>query len=148
MIPMADLMERARAARDPNLICARVPYAHFLGMTAALQQDRDGETVRVTMPFIERIGGNLAVPAIHGGALSSLMETAALLTASWRAGVPASTITLTVDYLRPAFLEDTVATCAVLRHGRRVMTVQVYADQGERRVSAARVHMMLRSPQG
>jgi len=138
------LWARAREAGDPNVMCEAVPYAKFLGFTAALDSSGEVETVAVTMPYIERLGGNMSVPALHGGTLGSLMETAAVLTGFWLAdGVRPRIINITVDYLRPAFLEDTVATCKVLRRGRRIITVQTYANQGETLVAAAKVHLMI-----
>jgi len=139
MSDRAALLARAKAEANPQLLCEVVPIARLMGMQASLA----GDAVSVTMPFIERLGGNMAVPAIHGGALATLMETAALLTGIWQSGANARTITITVDYLRPAFLAETTATCVVLRKGRRVVSVQVTAAQGDRLVSAARVHMML-----
>lgn len=141
---VAALWERARAEGDPNLFCEAVPYAKFLGLTASLDSSGEVETVAVSMPYIERLGGNMSVPALHGGTLGSLMETAAVLTGFWLAqGARPRIINITVDYLRPAFLEDTVATCKVLRHGRRIITVQTYARQGETLVAAAKVHLMI-----
>jgi len=142
MSDRAALLARAKAEANPQLLCEVVPIARLMGMQASLVGDAE-DTVSLTMPFIERLGGNMAVPAIHGGALATLMETAALLTGIWQSGANARTITITVDYLRPAFLAETTATCVVLRKGRRVVSVQVTAAQGDRLVSAARVHMML-----
>jgi acyl-coenzyme A thioesterase PaaI-like protein len=79
--------------------------------------------------------------------VGSLMETAAILETLWRRDpiVRPRTINLTVDYLRPAGLEDVVVTVEVLRSGRRVSTVLARAWQGapRRLVSVAKVHLML-----
>jgi uncharacterized protein (TIGR00369 family) len=143
MSALIELVERARAAGDPALLCEAVPYARFLGATAAIEE---GELV-LRAPFAEHLVGNAAVPALHGGAVGSLMETAAILETLWRRDpiVRPRTINLTVDYLRPAGLEDVVVTVEVLRSGRRVSTVLARAWQGapRRLVSVAKVHLML-----
>ena len=77
------------------------PFIAHLGIR--LEEDRAGRA-RLTMPFSDALPtmGNV----VHGGAISSLVDTAAA-TAVWAgADVPerprASTVGLTVDFLSPA----------------------------------------------
>ena len=66
---------------------------------------------------------------IHGGAIATLVDTAAAAAAWSGAEVSeqprGSTVGLTVNYLAPAQAESVEATATVLRRGRRLVTVAV-----------------------
>ncbi len=134
----------ARAAGDPGRLLAAVPYAQFLGLDAALV---DGELV-TTMRYAPHLIGNPALPALHGGTLGALLESAAVFTLLWAAetAVLPKTITITVDYLRSAGPRDTSAIGVVTRLGRRVAAVRVEAWQEARGqlVAAAHAHFLIK----
>ena len=73
-------------------------------------------------------------PALHGGVVSSLIDTAGGL-AAWSAlspGESVSTVDLRVDYLEPAGLgADLRATAALVRKGNRVCHVRIEVTQGD-----------------
>ena len=52
-----------------------VPYIKFLGISF----DRRGDELTALMQFSDKLIGNPALPAIHGGATASFLETAALI---------------------------------------------------------------------
>lgn len=144
---MSELLARiaaARAAGDLGALIAEVPYARFLGLRCAVA---DGALV-TTMAAGEHLIGNPALPAIHGGALGALLESAAVFTLIWSAetALLPRTITLTVDYLRSARPVDTHAVGVVVRHGRRVATVRVEAwqDRRDEPVAAAHGHFLVK----
>ncbi len=56
-----------------------VPYISFLGIAF----DRRGDELTAVLPFAERLIGNPALPAIHGGATAAFLETAAIIELSW-----------------------------------------------------------------
>ena len=134
----------ARAAADPGRLLAAVPYAQFLGLDAALV---DGELV-TTMRYAPHLIGNPALPALHGGTLGALLESAAVFSLLWAAetAVLPKTITITVDYLRSAGPRDTSAIGVVTRLGRRVAAVRVEAWQESRSqlVAAAHAHFLIK----
>ncbi len=72
------------------------------------------------------------VPSCTGGAIASLIDTAAMVAAWSDAEIPAkirgSTVSLTVTYLAPAQQEDLRAVARVLRRGRNLvyLDVEVY----------------------
>jgi len=136
-----DFLDEARAGGDPGLLCAAVPMARFLGIVAEL----DGDDVICRMPFTKRLIGNPAVPALHGGGVGTLLETAAMAQVLWTAEHQAlpKTITITVDYLRPALPKDTLAKSRIIRLGRRVATVQAEAWQGDKLVAVAKLQMLI-----
>jgi len=120
----------ARAAGEPGRLLAAIPYAQFLGMSASLDS---GELV-TTMRYAPHLIGNPALPALHGGTLGALLESAAVFSLLWAAetAVLPKTITITVDYLRSAGPKDTHARGIVTRLGRRVAAVRVEAWQDDR----------------
>jgi uncharacterized protein (TIGR00369 family) len=128
----------ARAAADPDLLAQAIPYARFLGLTALVV---DGH-IPVKMAYGDHLVGNPALPALHGGTLGALLESAAIFELLWMSEtvlVP-KTITITVDYLRSARPIDTFARGTVTKHGRRVAIVRVEAWQDDPALPVASAH--------
>lgn len=141
MTPQPPLLERlaaAKAAGDLQGLIDLVPYARLLGLSAALVE---GELI-TTMRFADHLIGNPSLPALHGGSLGALLESAAVFELLWRAETLAlpKTITLTVDYLRSGAPVDTHARGVVTRQGRRVTNVRMEAWQGDRGAPVATAH--------
>ena len=135
---LIDRMIAARAAQDYQGLIDLVPYASWLGLTAAMQ----GEELITTLRYSEQLIGTPAGPALHGGALGALLESAAIFELLWRAETIAlpKTITLTVDYLRSGAPVDTHARGVVTRQGRRVTNVRMEAWQADRNAPVATAH--------
>ena len=138
---MTTLIERLEAARDAGDYQAfvdTVPYARFLGLTAAMV----GDELITTMRFGDHLIGNPSLPALHGGTLGALLESAAIFELLWRAEtiVLPKTITLTVDYLRSGGAVNTHARGVVTRQGRRVTNVRMEAWQADRGTPVATAH--------
>lgn len=135
------LLERltaAKAAQDYQGLIDVVPYARFLGLTAQMQ----GDELITTMRYSGHLIGNPALPALHGGTLGALLESAAIFQLLWRAEtiVLPKTITLTVDYLRSGAPIDTHARGTITRQGRRVTNVRMEAWQADRAAPVATAH--------
>ncbi len=102
-----------------------IPFNRYVGVRAA--EVRKG-FVRLEVPFRPELVGDPLRPALHGGVLSTLADTAGGA-AVWvsiedtRARV--STIDLRVDYIRPARLVTVVAEATVVRIGNRVGVADV-----------------------
>jgi uncharacterized protein (TIGR00369 family) len=135
---LIDRMIAAKASQDYQGLIDLVPYARFLGLTAALQ----GDELITTMRYGDHLIGNPVLPALHGGTLGALLESAAIFELFWHAEtvVLPKTITLTVDYLRSGAPQDTHARGVVTRHGRRVTNVRMEAWQGDRGTPVATAH--------
>ena len=135
---LVDTFAAAKQAGDHQRIVDAVPYAKFLGLTAALV----GDELITTMRFGDHLIGNPALPALHGGTLGALLESAAIYELLWRAEtiVLPKTITLTVDYLRSGAAVDTHARGIVTRQGRRVTNVRMEAWQENRASPVATAH--------
>ena len=135
---LIDQITTARASRDYQALVDLVPYAGFLGLTAAME----GDELITTMRYGDHLIGNPALPALHGGTLGALLESAAvfeLLCRSETVVLP-KTITLTIDYLRSGAPVDTHARGVVTRQGRRVTNLRMEAWQADRKAPVATAH--------
>jgi acyl-coenzyme A thioesterase PaaI-like protein len=135
---LIERMAAAKADGDYQRFIDTVPYARFLNLTAAMI---DNELI-TTMRYADHLIGNPALPALHGGTLGALLESAAIFELLWRAEtiVLPKTITLTVDYLRSGGPVDTHARGIVTRQGKRVTNVRMEAWQADRSTPVATAH--------
>ena len=144
------LVERLAAAKqsgDYQALLDAVPYSKFLGLTARFE----GDVLITTMRFADHLIGNPTLPALHGGTVGALLESAAIFELLVRAEtvVLPKTITLTIDYLRSGKPVDTHARAFVTRQGRRVTNVRVEAwqDDRDRPISAAAAIFLVKPAQ-
>lgn len=138
---LADLRESGCFDR----VVDAIPYAQFLGLSVTIV---DGDPV-TALSASEDLIGNPVLPALHGGTVGALLESAAIFKLLWEIkciAVP-KTISITVDYLRSARVVDTFARATITKHGRRVANVRVLAWQHDeaRPVAAAHAHFLLKS---
>lgn len=100
------------------------PFVRHLGMHLV---DIGAGKARLALPFSETLAtmGN----TVHGGAISSLIDSAAMAAAWSTACMPdrlrGTTVGLTVSYLAPANGEDIEAEARVLRRGRSLIYLDV-----------------------
>ena len=139
------LIAEARAQRDFSPFLATVPYFRFLGLSVKPGQS-DGELICV-LPADPKLIGNARLPALHGGVVGALLESAAIVQLIWSADadrIP-KIIDLQVDYLRSARPVETFARAIITKHGRRVANVRAEAwqDDPARPVAAAHAHFLL-----
>ena len=135
---LVERLTAAKQAHDFQALFDLIPYAKFLGLTAALE----GDELVTTMRYGEHLIGNPTLPALHGGTLGALLESAAIFQLLWNAEtiVLPKTITLTVDFLRSGGPVDTHARGIVTRQGRRVTNVRMEAWQADRSTPVATAH--------
>jgi acyl-coenzyme A thioesterase PaaI-like protein len=142
--PVQVIKQRRDAAL--SALVAGVPYIQWLG----IRFDRRGDELTAILPFDEKLIGNPALPALHGGATAAFLEVAAVIELAWAgmwgemeaagtaptgAALPLrlpKTIDFTVDYLRPGLPRDAYARARVNRSGRRYASVHVEAWQDNR----------------
>src|SRR3954465_14365026 len=114
------------------------PFVAHLGIGVDLMEP---DRAVLSMPLRESLPtlGN----GVHGGAISSLIDTAAAAAAWSGAEVPerprASTVALTVNFLRPACGEGVSADARVIRRGGSglcVCEVKVTAEDGTKVATA------------
>lgn len=116
-----------------------IRFNAFLNMK--VEELRPGHA-KLRIPFREELIGDPLRPALHGGVVSALLDTAGGIAAftAVRPGDLLSTVDLRVDYLRPAGLHDLVAVGKVLRIGNRVAVCDIvaYQDDPERHVATGK----------
>ena len=116
----------------------KIPYAQALGVNPLLI----GEEFTLVMPFNQSNIGNPALPALHGGAISGLMEIAAIaqLFISTDGTGLSKPIGINVDYLRRGKPQDTYARALIFKQGSRVANVRVRAWQEDYDQPIAAMH--------
>ena len=115
-----------------------VPFNRLLGIRG--ESVGPGRAVLV-LPVHEKLVGDTRRPALHGGVLSTLIDTAGGL-AAWSVlgdGESVSTVDMRVDFLEPAGLSGTLrAEAELVRKGNRVCHVRVSVRQGDALVAEGR----------
>ncbi|MCC7386304.1 MAG: PaaI family thioesterase [Deltaproteobacteria bacterium] len=146
MSTLLELLRAAKASGDYQPLIEAIPYNRWLGIGYELAGDDWVSVLR----FHDKLVGNPAIPALHGGTLGALLETTAIFQLFWEAETVAlpKTITLTIDYLRSAAPRDTFAKGIITKHGRRVVTVRAVAwqDDRDKPVATANVHLLVTPP--
>lgn len=139
------LIAAAREQRDFSPFLAAVPYFRFLGLSVKAGTE-PGELVCV-LPGDPKLIGNARLPALHGGVVGALLESAAIVQLIWSAETDAipKIIDLSVDYLRSARPVETFARAIITKHGRRVANVRAEAwqDDPAKPVATAHAHFLL-----
>jgi len=139
------IVSRARAEKAPGDIIAALPYASLLGMTATYEADTD--KLLLCLPGSKSNIGNPTLPALHGGAIGGFMEISAgihLLMTMDTLEVP-RVVDFSIDFVRAGRLEDTWASCDVVRQGRKLVNVAIQAWQQDREspIATARAHFLI-----
>lgn len=105
----------------------QVAFNKFLGLRVTdLGQGQAG----MVAPFREEFVGDPFRPALHGGVISTLLDTCgglAVFTTLEDIRDRTSTVDLRVDYLRPGRKEDVHALARIVRAGNRVAVVTLKA---------------------
>jgi uncharacterized protein (TIGR00369 family) len=110
-----------------------IPFNKFLGMrVVTLAAGR----VELEIPWRDELVGDPMKPALHGGVISTLADTAGGI-AIWGAldnpVARVSTIDLRIDYLRPGRCEGLFAEAIAVRVGRTVGVADVRLYQASAR---------------
>jgi uncharacterized protein (TIGR00369 family) len=104
------------------VVTDRIPFNAYLGIRAP--ELREG-FARLELPFRPELVGDPLRPALHGGAISTLIDTTGGTAAMTMIGPrgTVSTIDLRVDYLRPGQMKALICEATVTRMGNRVASV-------------------------
>jgi acyl-coenzyme A thioesterase PaaI-like protein len=140
---LLDLIAEAKKTGDISRLAETMPYARFMGLAP---ENSTGELL-TRMRFSELLIGNPVLPALHGGTIGALLETAAIFQVLWESDTSTipKIITITVDYLRSGRPVDTLARAVLTKQGRRVINVAVEAWQEDRSrpIASAQAHFLI-----
>ena len=134
----------AEGKADPNAVLRAVPYCAWLGLTARIE---DGALI-LDMPFDPKLIGNPILPALHGGVVGSLLETAAIVQTIWETGAAKlpKPVDITIDYLRSGRAVESHARAWLARQGRRGVSAraEMWQEDPAKPVASFRGHFLLR----
>lgn len=118
-----------------------VPYARLMGFKlGAVEPGRATLTLEVRPELKQNRG------VVHGGAIASLIDTAtafAILT-TLAEGEQATTVDLTINYLKPLISGTAAATGRILRAGARIIVVAADVVDAEGNLVATALSSYLR----
>ncbi len=125
----------ARLARAREAF-ASVPYAKLLGLE--LGEIKWGQ-VTIHLAVRDELKQNQGV--VHGGAVASLIDTAAAfaVVTELEAGERVTTTDLTIHYLRPVSSGRLSATARIVRGGRRLLVLSVEVTNEQQALLATAV---------
>jgi uncharacterized protein (TIGR00369 family) len=141
---LREALTEAKEAGNLDVLIDAIPYARLLGITGHVF----GDEVVTEMRFHDKLVGNPLVPALHGGVVGALLESAAIFRLLWDRETDKfpKTIDITISYLRSARTRNTFAQAIITKHGRRVANVRAEAWQEERDrpIAVAEAHFLLK----
>lgn len=133
----------AEKTQNMSLLIDAIPYAKLLGMKPHYIDDQ----ACFILPAKASNVGNPTLPALHGGAIGGFMEMSATLhlMMAIEAQVVPKIVDFSIDFLRAARLEDSIASCEIVRQGRRLVNLVITATQGEDKtvVASARANFLI-----
>jgi uncharacterized protein (TIGR00369 family) len=129
----SDVLHEAVAMRGGDLIRAFLPTSPFAAAAGIEITSLEADTAALTMPFAPGVATMGDV--VHGGAIATLVDTAAMV-ASWATDdVPdtprGTTVTLTVSYVAAARGTDLIAHARVVRRGGTLCHCEVEVMAGD-----------------
>jgi len=129
--------QQSRIARAMN----SVPFARLLDLK--LEAASPGRSV-MSLQIRDELRQNLGV--VHGGVTASLIDSAAALAivSLLAEGERATTVDLTINYLRPLRSGKVTATARVLRAGKRVIAVSADVEDEDGNLAATGLTTYLR----
>ena len=109
-----------------------LPTSPLVGHLGIELRELEADRAVLALPFaahVVTIGD-----VVHGGAIASLMDTAAMM-AAWATDEPAerlagATVALSIDYVAPARASEVLAEALVVRRGRALCFVEISARAG------------------
>ena len=135
--------DKIRTEADLQAFVDAIPYANFIGVGVR----KVGGELTCVLPFKDDNVGNPMLPALHGGVVSALLETAAILQLIDEGDAPhlPKPINVNIDYLRSAKPVETFARAFITKQGRRVANVRAEAwqESHDRPVAALHGHFLL-----
>lgn len=106
--------------------------------------------MKLTMLFAAHLVGNPMLPALHGGVIGSLLESAAIAQVMYDLGPAAKPrpVDITIDYLRSGRAVASYARARIAKQGRRVVNVhaEMWQEDEAKPIAALRGHFLISMP--
>ena len=141
---LASAEELERAVHDrpfaARVMMERLPFSRLLGVTV---EEISETRALLRLPYRPEHVGDPFRPALHGGALSMLADTAGgtAVLAATRHEDKVSTLDMRIDYLRHGRLEDAFAEALIVRVGARAAVVRIHVYQPDEDEPDGRRHV-------
>jgi uncharacterized protein (TIGR00369 family) len=131
-------------AEEVAAFIARTPFAQELGMHCEVM----GDEMTAILPFQDKLIGNVAIRAIHGGAIGAFLEITAMaqvFLVTEHLTRPPRPINLTIDYMRQAHAKELYARATITKMGRRMCSVhaEAWQDEKSKPVTTLMAHFMV-----
>ena len=128
-------MRGDRPQTRADIIRQFLPTSPYVGHLGIQLIDMQPDVATLRLPFADAL---ITIgTTMHGGAIASLIDTAAMVAAWSDDSVPdnlrGTTVSLTVIYLAPAEHEDIQATARVLQRGRNLVFLDVEVQSVSRK---------------
>jgi len=140
---MEILVRGAEKGLDAAALLSAIPYCAHLGITASVEKG----AVTLAMPFAQHLVGNPVLPALHGGVIGSLLETAAIVQMLYETREPKlpKPVDIIVDYLRSGRAVASYARARIAKQGKRIVNVhaEMWQDDETKLVAALRGHFLI-----
>jgi uncharacterized protein (TIGR00369 family) len=136
----SELIDKELESRINNII-ASAPFLHLIGIRP---EKVERGSVKIYIENCEPLTQQAGI--VHGGAISSLLDTSAALSVMslLEKEETATTIDLTVHFLRPIARGKITAIANIIRAGRKVITVSAEVFDEEERLCATALTTYLR----
>lgn len=106
----------------------RAPFNRWLGLEAVSWEHG---AVELRLRARPEIMGHVAIGALHGGILASILDTACSVAVVTATGESVFTVDMRVDYLRPATADIYTIRARVVRLGRTLATVDAEVESAD-----------------
>jgi uncharacterized protein (TIGR00369 family) len=115
-----------------------IPFNGYLGIRLG---DCGPGWAELLLPFRPEFVGDVRRPAIHGGVISALLDTAggAAAMTVLEPSDRISTVDLRVDFLLPGESRDLIAKAWIIRKGNRVIVITGRAHHGDETTPVAEI---------
>lgn len=128
----------ARTSQAPQTLVETIPYLKAIGISASLR----GDTIVTELAFDQHVIGDLGAAALQGGAISTLLESTAILALLWEVEnirIP-EIMNISVEYLGSGRPKPTFARAEIVRHGHQIANVRTIAWQDDEKAPIAASH--------
>jgi uncharacterized protein (TIGR00369 family) len=137
------MVDASKGSKHVARLLEAVPYCRHLGIGGDVLDGR----MKLTMPFAPHLVGNPMLPALHGGVIGSLLESAAIAQVMFDLGAESKPrpVDITIDYLRSGRAVASYAQARIAKQGRRVVNVhaEMWQEDETKPIAALRGHFLI-----